>query len=210
MNIKVLNKKTKNYFVDKYDDFTYKIYRWFVYTSFGTWWLEFTNGIKQLFKWRKVIYHNYDYDYNGLYSIMGFKLKTLRETFEKNQHTVSWEEDVKWIKICENLCEKVGSGYYTEEPFEFYDLNMEFKELEDGDSYEMNSDVVRDELDIYFSKYPKIKDKVYNEIKNSKLWVEGAEDGRSFLAGRMGEHLHNKARKLLFKIIAEKIEYWWD
>jgi hypothetical protein len=187
MNSKAINFDYKK-FKKRTETLSYKFHRWFTYTRFGSWWIDFKNGVKQLIKWRKTIYKQWDYHFGDIYDLIEFKLKILADGIEKRQLVVGWEDSVRYMRICQKD-----------------------KKDEDGENmYEMKSTTTRDDLDIYFNKYSRLKEQVYNEIKNSPNFVEGAENSRSFLASMMGEKRHNKARKLLFKILEEKIELWWD
>jgi hypothetical protein len=106
------------------EDLNYKIYRWWSYTRLGSWWIDFRNGIKQLFKWRKVIYDQRDWNYNGIYDLMEFKLKLLKEGIEDRDLTVGVEDDVKWMNTTLKLIDRVKNNYYEEEHYPFYESKM--------------------------------------------------------------------------------------
>lgn len=198
-------------FLARQETWRYKLWRWWSYTKIGSWWLEFKKGVKNLIQWRKVIYKQYPYDYNGLYEVIKFKLKVLGDGFENRKLVVGWEDSVKYIRICEKLCDRLSESYYEHEYFDYQDSEFEFKKLDDGSgNSEVITNTTRDELDRYFALYPKLHKKAMFDIINSGKWVKGAETSRSLVAGQMGTALHNKARKLLFKIIEEKLEGWWD
>jgi hypothetical protein len=71
----------------------------------------------------------------------------------------------------------------------------------------MKSEVTRDDLQSYINKYPNTKRFVMNHPKYSKF-TNSMSDSR--LAMVMGMARHVKAKKLLFKILEQKIETWWD
>jgi hypothetical protein len=60
----------------------------------------------------------------------------------------------------------------------------------------------KDELDTYYAKYPLTFKKIVAQYGDSK--------DRSSTALLMGDDRQRKARKLLFKILDENIETWWD
>ena len=74
----------------------------------------------------------------------------------------------------------------------------------------MKSEVTRDDLQSYINKYPNTKRFVMNHPKYSKFIdpISKATDSR--LAMVMGIARHEKAKKLLFKILENRIESWWD
>ena len=59
-------------------------------------------------------------------------------------------------------------------------------------------ETLKENLSDFFSKYPRIYKK-YRMEKDKKL-----------IARKISQENHNRAKKLLFKILEEKIEYWWD
>jgi hypothetical protein len=190
-------------FLELQEDLNYKIYRWWTHTKLGSWWIDFRNGIKQLFKWRKTIYNQRDWDYYGIYTVLEFKIQNLRDGIKKRDLHTRVDEDVRWMDITLKLLERVKSGYYSEEHYQSYDVKLEFIPIPDNEkSSSIEFTPIKDELDIYFNMYPKTYLKTLQQYPDI--------DSRSFIAGRMGDLRHEKARRLLFKILAEKIEYWWD
>ncbi len=62
-----------------------------------------------------------------------------------------------------------------------------------------------EDISNYISKYPHAKRVVLSDEKLSNY--RNTEKG---LALAMGIVRHRKAKKLLFKILHDRIEYWWD
>ena len=62
--------------------------------------------------------------------------------------------------------------------------------------------------DDYFKKYPLIYKRVLNG--DGLINREGREDDKQLIAMSIGYINHDRARKLLFKIMEENIEGWWD
>jgi hypothetical protein len=83
------------------------------------------------------------------------------------------------------------------EYFEYYDYDMDF-----GVNSRMEFKTTKDELDTYYAKYPLTFKKVVAQYGDAK--------DRSSTALLMGDDRQRKARKLLFKILEQNIETWWD
>jgi hypothetical protein len=73
---------------------------------------------------------------------------------------------------------------------------------EDG---RLKFDTIKDNLEEYINQYPRTKEKVLSSDKY-KTYLQ-TNRGISLA---IGIERHLKARKLLFKILEQKIEQWWD
>jgi hypothetical protein len=115
-----------------------------------------TTGLKNLWKWRKIIYKDRDWDQYYIFEILKTKLKFQNEHFYKYGNHVSSERDAEKMELCVKLIDKVQNEYYLDEALG--------KNLNDMDG-----------------------ETIANAINK-----------------------HNKAKKLLFKILEENIERWWN
>ena len=129
---------------------------------------------------------------------------------EKKQRFIGWESEVRYMRICEKLITSIQDEHYSHEYFDYYDNTFSFEKIEDSDNFEMKSEVTRDDLQSYINKYPNTKRFVMNHPKYSKFTNSMSEVTDSRLAMVMGIARHEKAKKLLFKILEQKIENWWD
>jgi len=67
--------------------------------------------------------------------------------------------------------------------------------------HKLESKVLQNNLDLYFDKYR-------HEVRMFKK-VEHRED-ESYIALMIGYRVHEKARRILFKLLERNIERWWD
>ena len=171
---------------------------------------NFIVGVGNLIKWAPVIWKDRDWDQHYILEVLKFKIKKTANLFEKNQRFVGWESQVHYMRICEKLIELIQDEYYSHEYFDYYDNKFSFEKTEDSDHFELKSEVTRDDLQTYIQKYPHAKraaiiNPKYNVFINS---MSGSPDvGMSIAIGMVR---HNKAKKLLFNILENKIEHWWD
>jgi hypothetical protein len=78
--------------------------------------------------------------------------------------------------------------------------------IEDNGSLEF--DVIKDELHVYIAKYPSAYRKVMSDPKRV---VQFRGEITNFkVAMLMSIERHNKARRILFKMLENNIEGWWD
>ena len=193
----------------RYDNIFWKVYRWFKWDA-KHFHKYLYYGIKNLILWLPVIWKDRDWDQHYILEVLKFKIKKTANLFEKNQRFVGWESQVHYMRICEKLIELIQDEYYSNEYFNYYDSTFSFEKIEDSDNFEMKSEVTRDDLQSYINKYPNTKRFVMNHPKYSKFIDPMSEATDSRLAMVMGMARHEKSKKLLFKILEQKIENWWD
>ena len=72
------------------------------------------SGLKNLWKWRKVIYKDRDWDHYYIYEILKTKFQFQAEYMQKHGITESSTEIAKDIIECVDLIDKVQNEYYLD------------------------------------------------------------------------------------------------
>jgi len=185
----------------EYNEWYWKVYRWFMWDAkhFPR---RVSTGVKNLWKWFPIIWKDRDWDYYFLLEMIETKLDNMIKAFQTNQRFEGCEEDVRYMKICKKLIERLQSNYYPDEYFDYVDLDLEI--VDAGSSFELQETIHRDNIAEYLAKYPR----THKLVKNNSKYKGYQEDMAFALAVGLERHL--KARKLLFKILEEKIEGWWN
>jgi glutamate synthase domain-containing protein 2 len=80
-------------------------------------------GLQNLWKWRKVIYKDRNYDHWFIYEILKTKLKFQAEYMQKHGITESSSEVAAQIFECVDLIDKVQNEYYIDEALNIEDKN---------------------------------------------------------------------------------------
>jgi len=195
--------------MEHYDNLYWKMYRWF------RWEARYTHkklyyGIKNLIKWFPIIWKDRDWDGHYIFEVLKFKIRKTADRFEKNPGFVGWEKDTRDMRICENLIESIQNEYYSSEYFDYYEQKFKYEKIEDTDLFHLKSDVIRDNLKDYIEKYPHAKRVATTDPKYSVCINLMSDSPNVGLAMAIGMVRHNKAKKLLFNILENKIENWWD
>ena len=102
------------------------------------------------------------------------------------------------MNLVVRLIDKMQDEYYSCEYQDYYKSDFRFEKIENSESSLLHSDVLEDNLEEYFEKYP----------NTYKLFPEHNENLK--IALRMGNHLHAKCKRILFKLLEQNIEKWWD
>ena len=183
------------------------------YFSAKNWIKYFFVFIVKLFKWIPILWKDRDYDYSFIFDILKKKIHQQRDFIVKNNRHSNIEQTNHWMTVCLNLIERIQGSYYEMEHFEYEDDKI----MSDSTSqklYRMEREYLRDNLIDYIDKYPLDRDKTIKFFK--KLNGEDLSDyatnqeNRSTLCTFMSKKRHEKAIKVLFLVLAQKIEAWWD
>jgi hypothetical protein len=195
--------------MEKYDNIFWKVYRWFRWD-----WKHFHKylyyGIKNLITWFPVIWKDRDWDDYYILEILKFKINKTANSFEKKQRFVGWEDQVRYMRICEKLITLIQDEYYSHEYFDYYDNKFSFEKTEDSDLFELKSEVIKDDLQTYIQKYSHANRVALINPKYSVFINSMSGSPNVGMAIAIGMVRHNKAKKLLFNILENKIDYWWD
>ena len=163
----------------------------------------FITGVKNIFKWMPTLYKDKDWDGWYIYNILQKKIEFQRkEIVYANRHT-DVDRDNRDMTIALNLLERVKEEYYGMEHLDYSETKFDFIPVEDNPNLkEMKKIVLSENYDEFLKKYPSSVRKVLKE--NDK------DLEKDTLCHFVARHNQEKARKLLFKLLEQKIERWWD
>ena len=174
------------------------------------WWLRegkylhktFYNGVKNLIKWFPIIWKDRNWDDFYIFEILKFKLKNQAQYIGSRDIHVAAKRDAEKMMLCVKLIDKIQDEYYCCEYQKYQKSEFSFLEKKDNPKlFELDIKVIEDNLDEYFKKYP---------LSYKKAMQSYTRDSRTGQALSLGHYMHNKARKLLFKVLENNIEGWWD
>ena len=182
----------------EYNEWYWKLYRWFKW-EFKYIPRNIAQGIKNLLKWYPIIWKDRDWDNHFIFETLKFKLKNTANYLVKYDRYVGVEDDVRYIRICEKLIQRIQDDYYQ---MEYQDYVVQEMYTVDGS---LKFKTIKDDSLNFIKQHPNTYKKV---VANPKYKSYIQNNNGTCLA--IGIERHLKARKLLFKILEEKIEGWWD
>ena len=175
------------------------------------------DGIKNLIKWFPVIWKDRDWDHNFIYEIIKFKLKNQADYIGgKDRHTRA-KRDAEIMKLCSNLIQRCQDDYYSMEYMDYHESKINWLDITDEDniptkykdSKRMDVELISENFDEYFKKYPlQYKRVISGEINRYNRTKE--EKDKQIIAMEISHENQVRCRKLLFKIMENNIEKWWD
>lgn len=166
-------------------------------------------GFRNIFYWLPVIWRDRNWDHSFIFKIFSHKLKAQAKYIgSKGIHLNNWQDE-RDMMICVRLIERVKEQYYGMEHMDYHKTKHWFEPYEDKEGYSTwESKLLEENFDDYFSKYPLIYKRVINGEGVFKR--DGREDNKKIIAMNIAHINHERARKLLFRIMEQKIERWWD
>ena len=161
---------------------------------------RFIKRIKNLIRWFPIIWKDQDWDDHYIWEILKFKLKNQAEYIGYHDRHVSAKRDAEIMRLCVRLIEKVQSEYYSSEYTDYHESDYNFVDSEQFPGmYELDIVQKSERFDEYFKKYPLIY-RCVPDLNVSKIRI----------AMQIAHTNHDRARKLLFNILEQNIEKWWD
>ena len=190
--------------------------------SIKLWWnftgkyllIHITIGIKNIWYWLPVIWKDRHWDSHYIFDIMAHKLKAQSEYIGRRDFYSGAKRNAEIMMTCVRLMKLVKDEHYSSEYMDYNKTKHWFEPVPDKESLSLwKSKILEETFDDFFKKHPSAYKKV---LANKKLQIfeieskDGETDAKQRIAMNIGYYNHNRARKLLFKLIEENIEDWWD
>jgi hypothetical protein len=166
--------------------------------------LDFFTGCKNLIKWTPTIYNDRDWDTWHILNIIQKKIEFQRREIVKSDWYTCSPFKNRDMTIVLNLIEREKEDFYSTEYIEYYDSNFEFVPTESSpETYELKEDLISERYDEFLNKYPSTLRKVFKELNPDK-------SEKKLLCHYVAKYNQKKAHDLLYRILSEKIDGWWD
>ena len=164
---------------------------------------NFLTSCNNLIKWFPVIWNDRDWDGHFILKMLQKKIEFQRkELVNANRHT-RIELDNRDMTLALNLLERVKEEYYQMECMDYWHSDIVFEEIPNDSSRKLVDVVDKwEKFDEFLSKY---RSSVRAVIKQ-----HGEQDDKKRLCLLVSYYNHEKANKLLFRILEERLAYWWD
>jgi hypothetical protein len=143
--------------------------------------------------------------------ILKFKLSNQANYISKKDGHTRAQYDAQKMRLCVRLIEKFQEEYYNLEYFDYFNMDVSFTECVDRpDCKKMNTTVTSERFDEYIKKYPS----VYRRVLKGEGWLSISkcedDDIKYRIAINIANMNHQRAKKLLFKLLETHIESWWN
>ena len=160
------------------------------------------NGLISLWTWKSVIWKDRHWDDHFIFEVLKHKLILQRkELVSANRHT-SIPQTNRDITICLNLIERIQEEHYGMEYLDYFTSNYTWEDF-DENSKQLVIDEISNIANDYFKKYRSTVKKCLKKDRNLLF-------DRKRLAMAVAHENQNKCQVLLFRILSERINWWWD
>lgn len=171
---------------------------------------NFKIGVKNLIYWFPIIWKDRHWDSHYIFEIMMHKLKAQSKYIgSRNIHTDA-KRDAEIMMTCVRLMERINDEFYGTEYSDYHTDKHWFTPTDKEGFSTWDSKILEENFHDYFTKYPLIYKRVMKGEGLFTLDGKTPEDINQRIAMNIGHINHKRARKLLFKIMEENIEGWWD
>jgi hypothetical protein len=171
----------------------------------------FKQGVKNLWYWFPIIWKDRNWDGHYIFEIIQHKLEGQANYIGRRDLHTRAQLDAKRMRLCISLIKKVQEEDYAMEYMDYAKDRVWFTPCEDRPGSSLyNSEEVWEKYDEYFAKYPLVYERVLKGEGVFTLDGRDESDIKRVIAQNIAHLNHDRARKLLFKIMEENIEGWWD
>lgn len=171
----------------------------------------FKQGVKNIWYWFPIIWKDRHWDDHYIFELLKYKLKAQANYIGSRDRHTKAQLDAKRMRLCVKLIKKVQEEDYVMEYMDYHKDRVWFTDCEDRPGSSLyNSEEIWEKYDDYFAKYPLVYKKVLKGEGVFSLEGRDEADRKRIIAMNIGHINHDRARKLLFKIMEENIEGWWD
>jgi len=178
----------------------------------GTYWYrDCKQGLKNLWYWLPVIWKDRDWDTHFIYEVMKHKLKAQAKYIGDRDFHTRAQIDAKRMRICVKLIQACQDEPYSSEYMDYAKERVWFTPCEDREGSSLyNSEEVWEKYDDFFKKYPLIYKRVMKG--DGPFTLDGRDESqmKRIIAMNIAHINQQRAQDLLFKIMNENINGWWD
>jgi hypothetical protein len=163
---------------------------------------EFAQGVKNLWKWFPTIWKDRDWDHEFIYNLLAKKLEFQAEYVGKSGIHVDANRDAERMRLVVKLIRLQQNNFYSMEFLDHQVTEDSFTPCNNRpDYFEHTQDMLSQTFDEYFAKYPL--------CYNRAIQFANRTDSQ-LVAMMMGNLRQQKCKDLIFKLLNQHIESWWD
>ena len=171
---------------------------------------EIARGFKNIWYWFPVIWKDRHWDSHYIFDIMMHKIKAQSKYIgDRGIHTRA-ERDAEIMMSSVRLMKLVQDETYSSEYSDYHKTKHWFEPADKEGYSTWESRILEEDFDGYIKKYPLIEKRVMEGEGIFSLDGEDSLEIKQRIAMNIGQINHNRARKLLFKLMEQNIEKWWD
>lgn len=180
--------------------------------------LYIIRGVKNLIRWFPTIWKDRDYDHFYIYELLRVKLENQAVYIAgKDRHTTA-QRDAEIMMLAARLITIQQEDLYEMEYTEYHESEFNFVDITDEDnipekykdSKRLEINLISERFDEYFEKYPRQYKRAVSGELNLFTRHENEIENKKIYAMEIAHENQKRSHKLLFKILDNNINRWWD
>ena len=189
-----------------------------IFEKISLWWKfdgryyhkNFIEGVKNLWKWFPVIWKDRDWDTNFIYELIRVKLNNQADYIGFHNRHTSAKRDAELMRLTSRLIKLCQDDYYDMEYMDYHESKFNWLDVEDKpDLKRLEIEEINENFDEYFKKYPRQYKRVMSgEVSRFSRPIEDKD--KKLIAMEIAHENQDRCRKLVFKIMSNNINKWWD
>lgn len=171
---------------------------------------EFVQGVKNLWKWFPIIWKDRDWDHDFIYTLIAKKLEFQADYIGvRGLHTRA-DHDAKRMRLVAKLIRLEQDSFYAMEYLDYQVTEEYFTPLSDELHFEWKQAIISETFSKYFAKHPLCRKQAIQYIKDNRKRYTSDHTDNHLVGMVMGNLRQTKCRNLIFKIMNQDLERWWD
>ena len=172
---------------------------------------EFVQGVKNLWKWFPTIWKDRDWDHDFIYNLLAKKLEFQAEYVGKSGIHIDAKRDAERMMLVAKLIKLQQDDFYAMEYMDYQVTEDYFTPIDDTPEYlEWKQDTISETFVDYFAKYPLCFKRAIEHIMANQKRFESNHTDNQLVAMVMGDLRQRKCKDLIFKLLNQHIDSWWD
>lgn len=171
---------------------------------------EFARGIKNLWRWFPTIWRDRDWDHTFIYELLRVKLEHQAKYIGDRDIHVDAKRDAERMRLVAKLIKLQQDDFYGMEYMDYHDTEYDFVPTDETEKwYTMEDTLISENFAEYFDKYPRQYEcVVMGKVNRFNRPIE--EKDNKLIAMEIAHENQARCHRLIFKILEEHIERWWD
>ena len=194
-----------------------KVIRWIKYDAKYLH-LDIIRGVKNLIRWFPTIWKDRDYDHFYIYEVLRVKLEKQAVYISHKDRYTRAQRDAELMMLISRLITIQQEDLYEMEYTEYHESEFNFLDITDEDnipekykdSKRLEINLISERFDEYFERYPRQYKRAVNGELNLFTREENDKENKKIYAMEIAHENQKRSHKLLFKILDNNINRWWD
>lgn len=172
---------------------------------------DFIKGIKNLWRWFPTIWKDRDWDSHYIYEVLRVKIQNQAKYIGGRDIHTEAKRDSERMMLVSRLIKLQQDEFYRMEYMDYEETEHWFEPYKDNpDLFEWRNKTLSERYEDYFNKYPIQYKRVLNGEINRFKRAELDITNKHVIAMEIAHENQERCRKLIFKILHDHIERWWD